>query len=130
MKRGSVVVIVVLAIGALLALTAVLYWKNPENAVRGTFTLFHSLVFRKKQEEAVKLTTPRVHYHGRDFAQREFMAMYASPKEKGPPTIGPCPSDAAHWRVLMMNESFCFVDLEGWKLHWVGEGDCSCAGVK
>ena len=131
MKRGSLAVVVVLAVSAGLALTAVVYLKQPVNAVRGTFTLFHSLVFRNKREEAAKLVADRVVYRGRPMARGEFMAAFESPKKKGPPDIAICPADPTHWRVLMANESTCFVEAgNGWRLHWIGEGVCVCTAPK
>ena len=127
MKRGPLVVLTVLGVSGALAAAAVIYLKQPENAVRGTFTLFHSLVFRKKCEEAVKLVAPRVVFRGREMSPAEFMAAFESPKDKGRPDISACPADPSHWRVRMVNESTCFLERDGgWRLHWIGEGECRC----
>lgn len=127
MRRGPVVVGLVLALAAALALGAVIYLKQPEPAVRGTFTLFHSLVFRSQRDEAEKLVAPRVVYLGRTMDRGAFMKIFESPKKKGRPDISPCPAEPAHWRVLMANESTCFLeDGGGWRLHWIGEGECAC----
>jgi hypothetical protein len=129
MKSGRLWVLGLLAVGAALALGAVLYWKRPSNSVRWSFTNFHAAVLRGKRDQALRLCAPKVSWHGKEHSDRDFAAAYALPAMSGEIEALPCAAQPAHWDVRMNDLVYCFDNDAGgtlWRLHRVGTQPCGC----
>jgi hypothetical protein len=116
-------------VGAALAATAVLYWKQPANSVRWSFTNFHSAVVRGKRDQALRLVAPRVDWNGKVHTDRDFAAAYALPAMSGEIDAAPCAAHAGHWDVTMNDLAYCFDNDAGgtlWRLHRLGARPCAC----
>ena len=127
MKTGRLTVAAIFAVSGGLALTAVLYWKNPENRARWSFTRFHSLLVRDHPEQAAAFVAREVVFDGRTLSREAFMAAYALPKRSGEVETQPCPAAPDHWSVRMNERVYCFqLEDDLWKVHWVGNAPCDC----
>lgn len=129
MKNGKFWVIGMLALGAAAGLIAVYYWKTPSAAVRQTFTLFHSLLVRKKHDTAALLVSGTAVLDGRVLGREAFVRAYGLPDESGLIEVDACGRTPGHWQVAMLERAYCFLEEgSGWRLHWVGPAPCACAG--
>lgn len=129
--NGRLVVAGLLAVGALLAGGAVLFWKRPATAARGNFALFHSLVVRGKPDSARGLLADPVIYDGTPMSPAAFMEAYVLPAGNVPLEVVPCASAPEHWDVHAGGRVTCMVNAGGtWKLHRTGPEPCACAQGK
>ena len=124
---GKLAVLLLFAVGGGATLWAILFWRNPENGVRLTFTQFHSSLVRGRKEQAAQFVAPVVTASGREMSRAEFMAAYSLPPGPGELDVATCPTSAAHWTVRMGDSTYCFVrGPNAWQLHHLGAGPCGC----
>ena len=126
-KTGRLAVVAIFAVSGALALIAVLYWKDPENRTRWSFTRFHSLLLRNHPEQAATFVARQVVFDGRTLSRGEFMAAYVLPERASEVQTEPCPSDGGHWTVRMKDRVYCFrLEENLWKLDRLGGAPCDC----
>ncbi len=124
---GKLAVALLFVVGGGATLWAILFWRNPENSVKWTFTQLHSSLVRGRKEQASRFVAPRVTAAGRESGREEFMAAYRLPPRPGELRAAPCPSAAGHWTVGMEGSAYCFVRAEqAWQLHHLGPEPCAC----
>ena len=125
MKSGRLWVLGLLLLGSAAGVFAVFHWSRPENAVRWTFTQFHTSMLRKRLDTVRQIVGDRVTLDGLPMAREEFIAAYVVPANPGELAVAPCPAAPGHWAVLMTGRAWCFSpEGRGWKLHRAGPGPC------
>jgi len=125
-KNGRLWVLGLLVLGSGAGIFAVWHWSQPENAVRWTFTQFHtSLMPGKRKEAARQIAADPVTVDGLPMSKNDFIASYVVQAPPGALVVAPCPGAPGHWEARMAERSWCFVK-EGreWKLHRVGLAPC------
>ena len=132
MNSGKAWVLGLLVLGACGGLVAVTYWQRPENSVRWSFTQIHTSLVRPshvrgKKEKITRFLAPRVTLHGKEMSDEDFVDAYLPPSTADVIDTQICGSAPAHQVVKMKDLVYCFI-LDGtlWRLHWVGNGTCSC----
>jgi hypothetical protein len=127
MRSGKLWVIGFFVLGSLAGLSAVIYWSQPENAVRGAFTMLHTSILRNNRKEALRHLSSPVIQFGKAQSPEEFLSTYEIPVSSSALLIAPCPSIASHWGVILNDRVYCFL-LEGrrYKLHFLDRVPCTC----
>ena len=131
MKNGRFWVVGLLALGVAAGSFTVWQWSRPENAVRWTFTQFHTTLLRRNAEPAKRLKTlrqiaaERVILDGLPMEREDFLSAYVVPSTPTELQAVPCPVAPGHWNVLMAARAWCFApEGGGWKLHRIGGAPC------
>ncbi len=128
---GKLGVVLLFVVGGGATLWAILFWRDPENSVRWSFTQLHSSLVRGRKEQAAQFVAPAVFASGRERPRDEFLAWYALPPHPGELDVALCPATAGHWTVTMGDLVYCFVrSKNAWQVHWIGEKACGCGERK
>lgn len=126
---GKLGVILLFVVGGGATLWAILFWRDPENTVRWSFTQLHSSLVRGRRTQALQFVAPTVHSGGRTRSREEFLGTYTLPPHPGTLDVAVCPRIPEHWTVRMGDLVYCFVrGKNAWQVHWIGEKECGCGG--
>lgn len=122
MKSGKLWVVGLLVLGAGAGLFSVVYWRQPENRVRWSFSQLHSALLRKRVDASGKFVADRVNVSGKEMSRDEFLATYVMEPKSDLLVVTPCAKIPGHWDVALRGRIYCFV-FEGklWKLHGIGD---------
>jgi hypothetical protein len=125
-RSGRLWVLGLLVLGSTAGAFAAWHWSRPENAVRWTFTQFHTALMptRKRMDAARQRTADTVVLDGVSLSREDFLAAYDPPRPSEL-DVAPCPGAPGHWTVGMAGRAWCFAPAGGaWKLHRIGPAPC------
>lgn len=124
MKSGRLWVLGLLLLGSAAGVFAVWHWSRPENAVRWTFTQFHTSLIGKRLKPARQIAGETVTVDGHPLSREDFLASYVVPLTQTL-AVSPCPGAPGHWAVRMGDRAWCFEKRErAWILHRIGPAPC------